>query len=201
MPHITKIFIIITLISSLIIRGIIIPLSRNIKSSYLFPFNWLIVGLLGVLLDLSKAPGYLIGSLALPFLKIINNVFLLDNIKDTKKILVICPFPEGVQAGQRLKYEQHFSTFRNNNYIVHVRSFINLNSWNILYKKGYYINKFFGMMLGYLKRFFTIFILYRYDIIYVFMWVTPYGPGWMERVYRFFSKKIIYDIEDNILVN
>ena len=39
-PHITKIFVLFVLISSLIIRGIIIPLSRNINSSYLFPFNW-----------------------------------------------------------------------------------------------------------------------------------------------------------------
>ena len=32
------------------------------------------------------------------------------------------------------------------------------------------------------------------------MWITTYGTGWMEKIYRFFSKKIIYDIEDNILV-
>ena len=108
-PHITKIFILLVLISSLIIRGIVIPLSRNIQASYLFPYNWIIVGILGVLLDLSKAPGYFMGSLALPFLKIFNDIFLSDKKNNLKKILVICPFPEGVQAGQRLKYEQHLS--------------------------------------------------------------------------------------------
>ena len=34
------------------------------------------------------------------------------------------------------------------------------------------------------------------------MWITPYGPGILfERIYRLFSKKIIYDIEDNISNN
>jgi len=199
-PYNKNIYNINILVSSLIIRGIIIPITRNIKLSYLFPFNWLIVGMLGVLLDLSKAPGYFLGSLSLPFLKIFNKIFLISDKKNLEKILVVCPFPEGVQAGQRLKYEQHFSMFRQNNYDVKVKPFINLKTWNILYKKGYYTNKFLGMVLGYIKRFFTIFILFRYDIIYVFMWITPYGPGIMERIYRFFSKKIIYDIEDNILV-
>ena len=32
------------------------------------------------------------------------------------------------------------------------------------------------------------------------MWVTPYGFSFFERIYRFLSAKIIYDIEDNILI-
>ena len=32
-------------------------------------------------------------------------------MKKNKKILFICPYPIGVQAGQRFKYEQHFNYF------------------------------------------------------------------------------------------
>ena len=32
------------------------------------------------------------------------------------------------------------------------------------------------------------------------MWVTPYGFSFFERIYRLLSTKIIYDIEDNILI-
>ena len=201
-PHITKIFILLVFLLSFIVRGIIVPITKNIKYSFIFPFNWLIIGLLGVLLDIIKAPCYCFGSITHPFLIIYNNIFYKDRYLNiyNKKLLVLCPYPEGVQAGQRLKYEQHFTNLRQNDFSIDVKPFINLKLWNILYKKGYYIDKFFGLISGYAKRFFTIFLLFRYDVIYVFMWITPYGPGWFERIYRLFSKKIIYDIEDNILV-
>ena len=38
-------------------------------------------------------------------------------------------------------------------------------------------------------------------MIYIFLWVTPLGGPLLERLYRFFSKKIIYDVEDNVFVN
>ena len=84
--------------------------------------------------------------------------------------------------------------------MIDVKPFINIKLWKILYKKGYYFQKMMGMVIGYLKRLITIFVLFRYDVVYIFMWVTPIGPGYFEKIYRLFSKKIIYDIEDNILV-
>ncbi len=41
-----------------------------------------------------------------------------------KKVLVISPFPQGVAAGQRLKYEQYFDHWRDNGYEVVVSSFM-----------------------------------------------------------------------------
>ena len=41
-----------------------------------------------------------------------------------KKILVICPFPVGVAAGQRLKYEQYFDEWQDEGYDVTVSSFM-----------------------------------------------------------------------------
>jgi len=35
-------------------------------------------------------------------------------IMKTKRIFVMCPFPQGVAAGQRLKYEQYFDHWREN---------------------------------------------------------------------------------------
>jgi len=201
-PHITKKFFIVIFLLSFFVRGILVPLSKDIKLNFIFPINWLIIGSLGVILDTVKAPFYIFGSITHPFIKIINISLYKDKYQnfDKKKLLILCPFPEGVQAGQRLKYEQHFDTFRKNNFLIEIKPFINHQMWNILYTKGHYIEKFFGMISGYIKRFFTIFLLFKYDIVYVFMWITPYGPGWFERIYRFFSKKIIYDIEDNILI-
>ena len=75
------------------------------------------------------------------------SVFKLEflfNLKEKimkKKMLIVCPFPHDVQAGQRLKYEQHLKFFYLNGYSITLSSFISKNTWNIIYKKGYYFRK------------------------------------------------------------
>jgi hypothetical protein len=62
-PHITKIFVSLVFAASFVYRGIYFPLKNKIRFSYLFPYKWFLVGFLGVLLDLVKAPGYLLGAI------------------------------------------------------------------------------------------------------------------------------------------
>ena len=113
------------------------------------------------------------------------------------KILVICPFPVGVAAGQRLKYEQYFDGWEKDGFQVTVSSFMDKRLWDIVYQEGYFFSKILGTIRGYLRRYRDIFRVGRYDIIYVFMWVTPLGSSFLERLFRFLSKRLIYDIEDN----
>jgi len=61
-PHITKIFIAVIFGASFFYRGIYFPLKHDIEIEYLFPYRWIGVGLLGILLDVIKAPGYLLGA-------------------------------------------------------------------------------------------------------------------------------------------
>tara|TARA_B110001454_G_C12691311_1_gene422432 strand:- start:49 stop:1323 length:1275 start_codon:yes stop_codon:yes gene_type:complete len=70
-PHITKIFIISLCLASFLYRGIYFPLTNNIPSYFLFPVNFLYVGSLGLFLDIVKAPGYLLGAIIAPFIKVI----------------------------------------------------------------------------------------------------------------------------------
>ena len=62
-PHITKIYVVGILLASVLFRGFFLPLKRKVKPSYLFPVRWIQVGLLGLSLDLVKAPWYVVGSL------------------------------------------------------------------------------------------------------------------------------------------
>ncbi|MBT5551913.1 MAG: glycosyltransferase family 4 protein [Nitrospina sp.] len=117
-----------------------------------------------------------------------------------KKILVICPFPFGFAAGQRLKYEQYFDHWRENKYDISMSSFLDIKAWEIVYKPGHYTAKILGALRGYLRRIRDIFRIHHYDIVYVFMWATPFGTSFYERLYRFLSKKLVYDIEDNVLM-
>jgi glycosyltransferase involved in cell wall biosynthesis len=61
-PHITKMYIGGLILVSVLYRGIFLPLNRKVNPGYLFPFRWIQVSLLGLSLDLIKAPGYVVGA-------------------------------------------------------------------------------------------------------------------------------------------
>ena len=71
--------------------------------------------------------------------------------------------------------------------------------WHIAYKKGNYTEKFFWTVKGFIERIFLLFSLPKYDTVYIFMNVFPFGPAILERLYRALSRRIIYDVEDNII--
>ena len=119
---------------------------------------------------------------------------------NNKKILVICPHPENVAPGQRLKYEQYFSFLRNNNIEITVSPFMSERFQAIVYKRGHYIEKIFWTLSGYLKRVYNLFRLPFYDGVYIFLWVTPFGFPMFEFLYTIVNKKIIYDIDDLVFM-
>jgi glycosyltransferase involved in cell wall biosynthesis len=113
-----------------------------------------------------------------------------------KKILVICPYPEDVAPSQRLKFEQYYSAFKEAGYEVHISPFISSSFWKVIYKKGFFFQKTIYTIQGYLKRIANLFVLHRYDIIYLHLWATPFGPPIFEWLIRKLSKAIVYDIDD-----
>ena len=68
-PHITKMYVGGVILVSILYRGIILPLKRKIEPGFLFPFRWVQVSLLGLSLDLIKAPGYILGAIISVFKK------------------------------------------------------------------------------------------------------------------------------------
>ena len=116
-----------------------------------------------------------------------------------KKILFICPYPFDVAAGQRLKFEPHFQGLKEKGFEIKVSSFMSKKLWDKVYKRGYLVEKIFWTILGLVQRILLIFSLRKYDCVYIFMNVFPFGPPLLERIYRIFCKKIIYDLEDNML--
>ena len=113
-----------------------------------------------------------------------------------KHILVICPYPENEVPGQRLKYEQYFEHFRHEGYTISVSPFFEIGFYKILYLPGNYPKKIIGALWGYTKRIVQILRIPFYDGIYIFLYVTPFGSSFFERLYRLFSRKMIYDIDD-----
>ena len=117
-----------------------------------------------------------------------------------KKIIVVCPHPEGVAPGQRLKYEQYFEFFRANGYEIEVESFMSKRFWDIVYQKGNFVEKIFWTIYGYIKRICLIPFLPFYDGVYLFLNVTPFGWPILERIYVWMNPNIIYDIDDLVFL-
>lgn len=115
-----------------------------------------------------------------------------------KRILVICPAPEKVYPSQRLKYEQYFNHWQSEGYEITIAPFMNHKLWAILYKKGYLFNKFYLTIWGYLKRIYDIFRAPSYDLIYIHLWVTPFGSSMFEYLLKLANPHIVYDIDDAV---
>lgn len=117
-----------------------------------------------------------------------------------RKLLILCPHPEGVAPGQRLKYEQFFSHWRSHGYEVTVSPFMTKRFWDIVYKPGRLPEKLFWTLWGYARRIRDLARTPFYDGTYVFLWVTPFGPALFERAVRMLSGRMIYDIDDLVFL-
>ena len=104
--------------------------------------------------------------------------------------------PVGYAPGQRLKYEQYFEFWEQNGYEVTVKPFISEDLQKVVYKPGHYFTKVVETIKGYGRRLRDISEIKKYDIVYVFLWVTPFGFSLFERIYSPPAKRIIYDIDD-----
>jgi glycosyltransferase involved in cell wall biosynthesis len=117
-----------------------------------------------------------------------------------KKILVLCPYPQNCAPSQRLKFEQYYPHFEKEGFNVTVSPFVSQQFWKILYKKGFWLKKIIYTIYGYLIRFKDLFRIRSFDIIYVHLWVTPFGPPIFELLLSKLAKKIIYDIDDMVFL-
>jgi glycosyltransferase involved in cell wall biosynthesis len=117
-----------------------------------------------------------------------------------RTILVLCPFPQGIAAGQRLKYEQYFADWKAAGFDVTVSSFMDRAMYDVVYQPGHLQAKLLGTLRGHLRRLRDLARVRRFDLVYVFMWVTPVGTSLMERMTRALARRLIYDLEDNALV-
>ena len=118
-----------------------------------------------------------------------------------KKVLILCPSPEGTAATQRLKYEQYLGLLREEGFEFTISSFQTNRLWNIIYKPGRVAEKICWTFIGYFKRVYDLLRAPFYDAVFVNLWVTPLGFPLFERILFFFNSKVIYDIDDMIFLD
>ncbi|MBA3666267.1 MAG: glycosyltransferase family 4 protein [Sphingomonas sp.] len=116
-------------------------------------------------------------------------------------MLVVCPFPFGVAAGQRLKFEQYYCDWRAAGWDVAIAPYMDMALWNVLYERGHFAAKLWGVLRGYLRRIGDLARLGRFDLVYCHMSMTPLGTSLFERLLRARSHRLLFDVEDNVILD
>ncbi|MES2001546.1 MAG: glycosyltransferase family 4 protein [Pseudomonadota bacterium] len=117
----------------------------------------------------------------------------------SRSMLVLCPYPIGVAAGQRLKFEQYYDDWRSAGWTVTTSPFMSHSLWRHAYERGHLARKAIGVARGFGLRMRDLFRIRRYDLVYCFMYATPIGGSGMERLVRRLSKRLVFDVEDNVI--
>lgn len=114
-------------------------------------------------------------------------------------MLVLCPYPPGVAAGQRLKFEQYYDDWREAGWEVVPAPFMDMSLWRVLYEPGHLVAKAMGIAKGTARRGRDLLRVPAYDLVYCHMWVTPIGTSLFERLSRLLARKLVFDVEDNVI--
>lgn len=115
-------------------------------------------------------------------------------------MLVLCPYPQGVAAGQRLKFEQYYPDWKRAGWEIVVSPYMDDKLWSVLSQHGHLGTKALGVLRGLLRRLRDLLRTGDFDLVYCFMYVTPLGTSLFERLTRMLAKKLVYDVEDNVLI-
>lgn len=116
------------------------------------------------------------------------------------KILFLVPYPFDRAPSQRLKFEQYYPFFKEAGYELTHKSFMSYNLWKIVYQKGNRYRKILLTVIAYFNRLMLLFRIRKFDIVYIHLWVTPFGLPIFEYLVTLLAKKIIYDIDDLIYI-
>lgn len=126
-----------------------------------------------------------------------------EDLTDTlmKKILFVVPFPRNIYPSARFRIELYEDSLKENGYEFDTVFFWDYYARSILYKNGMILQKFYSLLKGFFRRLGMLFIIHRYDYIFILREVAPIGPPVFEwLIAKLFRKRIIYDIDDAIWI-
>ena len=188
-PHITKLYIFLIFFISIILRGLIFPLKRKINPKFLFPYNWLFVGLIGFSMDVVKVPGYIFGSL-IPsiFIKVKGNNLNRKVIFYTKYAIK--------SASYRYRFLAYKPQLNKYNYQVIDQPLFNDYFFNEKIIKGNL--DYFIAAYAYLKRIINIIFLKKPCIAIIHIELLPFFPNLLEIYLKLRNIPFIIDLDDAV---
>jgi len=118
------------------------------------------------------------------------------------KILFLVPYPLGRAPSQRYRVESFLPLLDQVGIIYHVQPFLDDRYWRSFYTTGKFIQKAFGIIIGFARRFRIVLSgAYPYSYVFIHREAAPLGPPLLEWILvKIWRKKIIYDFDDAIWI-
>jgi glycosyltransferase involved in cell wall biosynthesis len=117
----------------------------------------------------------------------------------SKRVLLICPYPIGRAPSQRFRFEQYLDYLESEGFEITIKPFLDQPTWDLLYKKGLFLQKTIGMLKSTFKRFWLLNSVKKYDFIFMHREAMQFGPPVIEYILtKVLKKKILYDFDDAI---
>ena len=116
-------------------------------------------------------------------------------------ILFVVPYPRSVAPSQRFRVELYEHVLVEAGMKYEIVSFLDADTWHILFKQGHYWEKATGIFKGFLRRIKHLWKARKYHTIFIHREGTPMGPPIVEWILaNVMGKKIIYDFDDAIWI-
>jgi glycosyltransferase involved in cell wall biosynthesis len=118
-----------------------------------------------------------------------------------KKVLFIVPYPLHRAPSQRFRVELYLPFLERAGVHYKILPFLDDNTYTVLYSNSSWLKKGWGVFRGFLKRISALFLVGRYDYIFIHREASPLGPPFFEFIVaNIFHKQIIYDFDDAVWI-
>ncbi|MBL0356218.1 MAG: glycosyltransferase family 4 protein [Chitinophagaceae bacterium] len=118
-----------------------------------------------------------------------------------KEILFIVQYPPNVSPGQRFRFELYEDLLKRNGFNVTTSPFIDEQGYPYIFRSGFFLQKLWSVLKGFFARVKLLFVVKKYNYIFLQLGVTPVGPPIFEwLLIKLLKKKIIYDFDGAIWI-
>lgn len=115
------------------------------------------------------------------------------------RAIFFVPYPSAGPSN-RYRIEQYLPFLQEKGIEYDVYPFWSAASFNILYKRGYFLKKVFYFILGSLFRVWNVLNICKYDVVVIHREIYPVFGCFFERIIYFFRKPLIFDFDDAIFL-
>ncbi len=115
-----------------------------------------------------------------------------------KRVLIITNHYTNRSPGQRFRFEQYLDFLNEKGFKCDVSNFITPRTDNYFSKSGNYLQKIWIIFYALLIRFWNVWNIKRYDLVFIFREALPIGSTLIERLLAKNKAKIIFDFDDAI---
>lgn len=118
------------------------------------------------------------------------------------KVMFLLPYPLHRAPSQRFRVEQFLPVLAQEQVTYGLYPFMDAHTWQVLYKGGSVVQKAWGIVKGFLKRWKAVlWDIHRYDTVFIHREAAPIGPPVFEWIVtKLWRKKTIFDFDDAIWI-